>query len=111
MCQLFYYSSRSPGHVSFVVLQFQGYQDLYLLSKQSAPRRSELFTLSPLGGHPHNWSDISGKCLASLKEFSAQLQQLNATVIDSNGIKTSNGTSGYKVIIGSLSEKNNVRQS
>ena len=91
-----------------IVLQFQGYQDLYLLSKQSAPRRSELFTLSPLGGHPHNWSDISGKCLASLKEFSAQLQQLNATMFDSNGMKTSNGAPVYEFIIVSINELLNI---
>ena len=55
-------------------IQFQAYQDLYLLSKQSPHRRAQLFSLSPLGGHAHVWAEVSKTCLASLAAFTEQVR-------------------------------------
>ncbi|KAJ8866827.1 hypothetical protein PR048_032688 [Dryococelus australis] len=61
-------SSNNP-----VIMQL-GYLDLRVLSETDSSRRNELFTLSHLGGHPHNWNAVVETTLKMVKDFSDKLK-------------------------------------
>uniref|UniRef100_UPI00398EC1CB nucleoporin NDC1 isoform X2 n=1 Tax=Pristiophorus japonicus TaxID=55135 RepID=UPI00398EC1CB len=54
-------------------VKYLALQDMALLSRYSASRRQEVFSLSQPGGHPHNWIAISGECLALLNDLTQKL--------------------------------------
>ncbi|XP_037132942.1 nucleoporin NDC1 [Syngnathus acus] len=55
------------------ILKFLALQDLALLSQHSPSRRSEVFSLSQPGGHPHNWIAISKECQLLLADLTQRL--------------------------------------
>ncbi|XP_038650630.1 nucleoporin NDC1 isoform X2 [Scyliorhinus canicula] len=61
-------------------VKYLALQDLALLSRYSASRRQEVFSLSQPGGHPHNWIAISGECLALLNYLTQKLMEYQETV-------------------------------
>ncbi|XP_063228120.1 nucleoporin NDC1 [Bacillus rossius redtenbacheri] len=56
-----------------VIMQL-GYLDLRVLAEKDLSRRSELFTLSHLGGHPHNWNAVVETALKMICEFTGRLR-------------------------------------
>lgn len=36
-----------------------------------------IFSVSPLGGHPLNWTNIASTCLVQLKDFADQIVAFN----------------------------------
>ncbi|XP_068605208.1 nucleoporin NDC1 [Brachionichthys hirsutus] len=56
-----------------MMLKFLALQDLALLSRHSPSRRSEVFSLSQPGGHPHNWNAITAECLSLLADLTQRL--------------------------------------
>ncbi|XP_013862935.1 nucleoporin NDC1 isoform X2 [Austrofundulus limnaeus] len=76
-----------------MILKFLALQDLALLSQHSPSRRSEVFSLSQPGGHPHNWNAISKECLALLADLTQRLVAYHETVATNGRAKTlSNGS-------------------
>ncbi|XP_030015666.1 nucleoporin NDC1 isoform X1 [Sphaeramia orbicularis] len=63
-----------------MILKFLALQDLALLSQHAPLRRSEVFSLSQPGGHPHNWNAISKECLSLLSDLTQRLIVYHDTV-------------------------------
>ena len=82
------------------MLQYLGYQDLMLLSQHSPYRRRQIFNLSSLGGHPHNWIGIIKPLLESLETFTAEVSHINSQAWSASsnrqlsGDQTNSGQSG-----------------
>ncbi|XP_078417749.1 nucleoporin NDC1 [Cetorhinus maximus] len=74
------------SNVSLCV-KYLALQDLALLSRYSASRRQEVFSLSQPGGHPHNWIAISGECLALLNDLTQKLTEYQETLAANGRIK------------------------
>ncbi|XP_032387039.1 nucleoporin NDC1 isoform X1 [Etheostoma spectabile] len=70
------------------ILQFLALQDLALLSQHSPSRRSEVFSLSQPGGHPHNWNAISKECLSLLADLTQRLIAYHDTVATNGRAKS-----------------------
>ncbi|XP_037537301.1 nucleoporin NDC1 [Nematolebias whitei] len=76
-----------------LILKFLALQDLAVLSQHSPSRRSEVFSLSQPGGHPHNWNAISKECLALLADLTQRLVAYHKTVATNGRAKSlSNGS-------------------
>ncbi|XP_061587720.1 nucleoporin NDC1 isoform X1 [Cololabis saira] len=71
-----------------MILKFLALQDLALLSQYSPIRRSEVFSLSQPGGHPHNWNAISKECLALLADLTQRLVAYNETIATNGRAKS-----------------------
>uniref|UniRef100_A0A8C6PF31 Nucleoporin NDC1 n=1 Tax=Nothobranchius furzeri TaxID=105023 RepID=A0A8C6PF31_NOTFU len=71
-----------------MILKFLALQDLALLSQHSPSRRSEVFSLSQPGGHPHNWNAISGECLSLLAALTQRLAAYHETVATNGRAKS-----------------------
>ncbi|KAM4557248.1 nucleoporin NDC1 isoform 1-T1 [Fundulus diaphanus] len=71
-----------------MILKFLALQDLALLSKHSPSRRSEVFSLSQPGGHPHNWNTVSKECLALLADLTQRLVAYHETVATNGRAKS-----------------------
>ncbi|XP_014853173.1 PREDICTED: nucleoporin NDC1 isoform X1 [Poecilia mexicana] len=71
-----------------MILKFLALQDLALLSKHSPSRRSEVFSLSQPGGHPHNWNAVSRECLALLADLTQRLVAYHETVATNGRAKS-----------------------
>ena len=63
-------------------LAFQDFADL--TAEQSKLRRSEIFTLSQPGGHPHHWNEVRSRCLDTIAEFSQDLEAASKPVCAPN---------------------------
>ncbi|XP_067846645.1 nucleoporin NDC1 isoform X2 [Heptranchias perlo] len=68
-------------------VKYLALQDLALLSRYSASRRQEVFSLSQPGGHPHNWIAISGECLTLLNDLTQKLIVYQEAVAANGRIK------------------------
>lgn len=56
------------------VVQQMACLDLFNLSAAKAVnRRQEVYALSIPGGHPYNWTQLSGQCLSLINEFTEEL--------------------------------------
>lgn len=62
------------------IVKYLALQDLALLSQHSPSRRTEVFSLSQPGGHPHNWNAISQECLSLLTDLTQRLVVYHDTV-------------------------------
>lgn len=71
-----------------VIVKFLALQDLALLSQHSPSRRSEVFSLSQPGGHPHNWNAISKECLSLLTDLTQRLVAYHDTVATNGRAKS-----------------------
>ncbi|XP_038146735.1 nucleoporin NDC1 [Cyprinodon tularosa] len=71
-----------------MISKFLALQDLSLLSKHSPLRRSEVFSLSQPGGHPHNWNTVSKECLALLADLTQRLVAYHETVATNGRAKS-----------------------
>ncbi|KAM7400273.1 hypothetical protein PAMA_004800 [Pampus argenteus] len=71
-----------------IILKFLALQDLALLSQHSPSRRSEVFSLSQPGGHPHNWNAISKECLSLLADLTQRLVNYHDTVATNGRAKS-----------------------
>ncbi|XP_053738364.1 nucleoporin NDC1 isoform X2 [Synchiropus splendidus] len=71
-----------------VIVKFLALQDLAQLSQHSPSRRSEVFTLSQPGGHPHNWNAISTECLSLLADLNQRLVAYHETVATNGRAKS-----------------------
>lgn len=71
-----------------MILKFLALQDLALLSRHSPSRRSEVFSLSQPGGHPHNWNAVSKECLALLTDLTQRLSAYHETVATNGRAKS-----------------------
>ncbi|KAF3858003.1 hypothetical protein F7725_011204 [Dissostichus mawsoni] len=71
-----------------MILKFLALQDLALLSQHSPLRRSEVFSLSQPGGHPHNWNAISKECLSLLNDLTQRLIAYHDTVATNGRAKS-----------------------
>ncbi|XP_039672826.1 nucleoporin NDC1 isoform X2 [Perca fluviatilis] len=71
-----------------MILKFLALQDLALLSQHSPSRRSEVFSLSQPGGHPHNWNAISKECLSLLADLTQRLIAYHDTVATNGRAKS-----------------------
>ncbi|XP_078120388.1 nucleoporin NDC1 isoform X2 [Sander vitreus] len=71
-----------------MILKFLALQDLALLSQHSPSRRSEVFSLSQPGGHPHNWNAISKECLSLLADLTQRLIVYHDTVATNGRAKS-----------------------
>lgn len=71
-----------------MILKFLALQDLALLSQHSPSRRSEVFSLSQPGGHPHNWNAISKECLSLLTDLTQRLVAHHDTVATNGRVKS-----------------------
>ncbi|KAM7379608.1 hypothetical protein PAMP_005151 [Pampus punctatissimus] len=71
-----------------MILKFLALQDLALLSQHSPSRRSEVFSLSQPGGHPHNWNAISKECLSLLADLTQRLVNYHDTVATNGRAKS-----------------------
>uniref|UniRef100_A0A668ABC7 Nucleoporin NDC1 n=1 Tax=Myripristis murdjan TaxID=586833 RepID=A0A668ABC7_9TELE len=70
------------------ILKFLALHDLALLSQHSPSRRSEVFSLSQPGGHPHNWNAISQECLSLLADLTQRLVAHHDTVATNGRAKS-----------------------
>ena len=69
-------ASTSSSNQSALLLKHLAFQDFAdLAAAQSKFRRSEFFTLSQPGGHPHHWNDVRSRCLNVIEEFSQDLEK------------------------------------
>lgn len=75
-------SSKQP-----LILKYLALQDFALLSQNSPSRRQEVFSLSQPGGHPHNWSSLSGECLTILNDLTQKLIAYQEAVSSNGRIK------------------------
>ncbi|XP_041132986.1 nucleoporin NDC1-like isoform X2 [Polyodon spathula] len=75
-------SSKQP-----LILKYLALQDFALLSQNSPSRRQEVFSLSQPGGHPHNWSALSGECLTILNDLTQKLIAYQEAVSSNGRIK------------------------
>ncbi|XP_041125582.1 nucleoporin NDC1-like isoform X2 [Polyodon spathula] len=75
-------SSKQP-----LILKYLAFQDFALLSQNSPSRRQEVFSLSQPGGHPHNWSALSGECLTILSDLTQKLIAYQEAVSSNGRIK------------------------
>ncbi|XP_028283117.1 nucleoporin NDC1 [Parambassis ranga] len=71
-----------------MILKFLALQDLALLSQHSPSRRSEVFSLSQPGGHPHNWNAISKECMSLLADLTQRLVAYHDTVATNGRAKS-----------------------
>ncbi|XP_028450048.1 nucleoporin NDC1 isoform X2 [Perca flavescens] len=71
-----------------MILKFLALQDFALLSQHSPSRRSEVFSLSQPGGHPHNWNAISKECLSLLADLTQRLIAYHDTVATNGRAKS-----------------------
>uniref|UniRef100_A0A8C9YY99 Nucleoporin NDC1 n=1 Tax=Sander lucioperca TaxID=283035 RepID=A0A8C9YY99_SANLU len=71
-----------------MILKFLALLDLALLSQHSPSRRSEVFSLSQPGGHPHNWNAISKECLSLLADLTQRLIAYHDTVATNGRAKS-----------------------
>ncbi|XP_039590983.1 nucleoporin NDC1 [Polypterus senegalus] len=69
------------------VLKYLALQDFALLSQHSASRRHEVFSLSQPGGHPHNWSTLSGECLSLLNNLTHKLIAYQEAIASNGRVK------------------------
>ncbi|KAM8839228.1 nucleoporin NDC1 [Synchiropus picturatus] len=83
------------GEQPFIV-KFLALQDLAQLSQHSPSRRSEVFTLSQPGGHPHNWNAISKECLSLLADLNQRLVAYHETVATNGRAKSLSTGSEHK---------------
>lgn len=60
-----------------LLLQYLACLDLSQLAKHSRERRMAIFSVSPLGGHPLNWTNIASACSVQLKDFVDQIVAFN----------------------------------
>ncbi|MGH0174577.1 UNVERIFIED_CONTAM: hypothetical protein FKN15_009135 [Acipenser sinensis] len=67
--------------------EYLALQDFALLSQNSPSRRQEVFSLSQPGGHPHNWSALSGECLTILNDLTQKLIAYQEAVSSNGRIK------------------------
>ncbi|KAF7652476.1 hypothetical protein LDENG_00096190 [Lucifuga dentata] len=81
-----------------VILKFLALQDLALLSQHSPSRRSEVFSLSQPGGHPHYWNDISKECLSLLMDLTQRLVAYHDTVATNGRAKAQSAGSNRKTL-------------
>ncbi|XP_067109372.1 nucleoporin NDC1 isoform X1 [Osmerus mordax] len=79
-----------------MILKFLALQDLALLSQHSPSRRSEVFSLSQPGGHPHNWNALSKECLSLLADLTQRLVAHHETVATNGRAKTQSSGSSTK---------------
>ncbi|XP_029929507.1 nucleoporin NDC1 [Myripristis murdjan] len=86
------------------ILKFLALHDLALLSQHSPSRRSEVFSLSQPGGHPHNWNAISQECLSLLADLTQRLVAHHDTVATNGRAKSLSTGSDKK----SLSSESSV---
>ncbi|XP_014233377.1 nucleoporin Ndc1 [Trichogramma pretiosum] len=70
------------------IIRNLGYLDLFNVALKDKIRRSMLFTLSQPGGHPYNWNNVIGKCLAHLKHFNEELNLTCGTQKDQPSVVT-----------------------
>lgn len=84
-----------------MILKFLALQDLALLSQHSPLRRSEVFSLSQPGGHPHNWNAISKECLSLLSDLTQRLVAYHDTVATNGRAKSLSAGSEMKSSSGS----------
>jgi len=67
--------TKSSSKESGLLLKHLAFQDFAdLTATQSKIRRSEFFTLSQPGGHPHHWNEVKSICLNTIAEFSQDLE-------------------------------------
>ena len=59
------------------LLNHSAFYEFSLISSDSKTKRSEFYTLSQPGGHPHNWNDLSNACLTKIECF---VKKLNDSV-------------------------------
>ena len=59
------------------LLTHSAFYEFSLISSDSKTKRSEFYTLSQPGGHPHNWNDLSNACLTKIECF---VKKLNDSV-------------------------------
>ncbi|XP_070700968.1 nucleoporin NDC1 isoform X2 [Pempheris klunzingeri] len=71
-----------------MILKFLALQDLALLSQHSPSRRSEVFSLSHPGGHPHNWNAISKECMSLLTDLTQRLVAYHDSVATNGRAKS-----------------------
>ncbi|XP_041849169.1 nucleoporin NDC1 isoform X2 [Melanotaenia boesemani] len=71
-----------------MILKFLALQDLALLSQHSPSRRSEVFSLSQPGRHPHNWNAVSKECLSLLADLTQRLVAYHETVATNGRAKS-----------------------
>ena len=68
--------SKSNVKESGLLLKHLAFQDFAeIAASESKVRRSEFFTLSQPGGHPHNWNEVRSICLNTISEFSGDLEK------------------------------------
>ncbi|XP_011471671.1 nucleoporin NDC1 isoform X2 [Oryzias latipes] len=79
-----------------MILKFLALQDLSLLSQHSPSRRSQVFSLSQPGGHPHNWNAISKECLSLLADLTQRLVSYHETVATNGRTKSLSSGSDRK---------------
>ena len=59
------------------LMTYSSFYEFSLVSSESKGKRSEFFTLSQPGGHPHNWNSLSNACLTKIENF---VKKLNDSV-------------------------------
>jgi len=59
------------------LMTYSSFYEFSLVSSESKSKRSEFFTLSQPGGHPHNWNSLSNACLTKIENF---VKKLNDSV-------------------------------
>ena len=60
------------------IVQHLGYYDLVTVAQKDKTRRELLFTLSQPGGHPYNWNCVVEKCLALVKNFATEINEISS---------------------------------
>ena len=68
--------TKSNVKESGLLLKHLAFQDFAeIAASESKVRRSEFFTLSQPGGHPHHWNEVRSICLNTISEFSGDLEK------------------------------------
>ena len=68
--------TKSNVKESGLLLKHLAFQDFAeIAASESKVRRSEFFTLSQPGGHPHNWNEVRSICLNTISQFSSDLEK------------------------------------
>ena len=63
------------------LFQYLGHLDLYLLASQQPLRRALVFSLTNLGGHALNWTQLSKVCLQRLEVLQQTIAAFNQRII------------------------------
>jgi nucleoporin NDC1 len=59
------------------LMAHSAFYEFSLVASDSKAKRSEFYTLSQPGGHPHNWNNLSSACLNKIENF---VKKLNDSV-------------------------------